>query len=190
LHETELRRHSSKIHDRKIRLSDVEKHACYLQGWIKRHVVQTKRYWIVDIDATPVSYYQEEHHGSTEAIYDAEAELLKLETEEETRIRKDPEIAINEDLETDENNEWLRASGWALWFKHKPIPLLVAATTVPVQGYPSDLYLGKWHGIDCTSPVPVERTLQLVALASQSAMERYVITLRKTPRILRCWTRT
>jgi hypothetical protein len=44
LHETELRRHSSKIHDRKIRPSDVEKHACYLQGWIKRHVVQTKRY--------------------------------------------------------------------------------------------------------------------------------------------------
>lgn len=190
LHETELRRHSSKVHDRKIKPRDVEKHACYLQGWIKRHVVQAKRYWVVDIDVPPVLCCQGEHHGPPEVVHNPEAELLRLETEEETRIRKDPEIAINEDLEADENCEWLRASGWALWFKHKPIPLLVAAATVPVQGCPAALYLGKWHGVDCTSPVPVERTLQLVALASQAVMERCVMTLQKTPRTLRCWARS
>jgi hypothetical protein len=48
-------------------------------------------------------------------VCDVEAELLQLEIGEETRIRKDAEIAIEEDLETDENNDWLRACGWTLW---------------------------------------------------------------------------
>jgi hypothetical protein len=190
LHETELRRHGSKVHDCKIKPRDVEKHACYLQGWIKRHVVQAKRYWVVNMDAISVSCCQGGHPEPPEVVCDAEAELMKLEMEEETRIRKDPDIVIDEDLETDENSDWLCAFGWALWFKHKPIPLLVAAASVPSQGCPSVLYLGKWHGIDCTSPISVERTLQLVALASQFAIDRCVSTLRKTPRTLRCWART
>jgi hypothetical protein len=44
LHETELLRHSSKAHDGKMEPSAVEKHVSYLQGWVKRHVVQAKRY--------------------------------------------------------------------------------------------------------------------------------------------------
>ncbi len=190
LHETELRRHSSKAHNLKIKPSDVEKHVCYLQGWIKRHVVQAKRYWVVDMDAASVSCCEGQHSEPTEIVCGAEAELLKLETEEETRIRKDPEVVIDEDLETDENSDWLRACGWAIWFKHKPIPLLVAAASVPFPGCPRVLYLGKWHGVECTSPISVERTLQLVALVSQAAIDRCVSTLRKTPRTLRCWART
>lgn len=64
--------------------------------------------------ATPASSCQRGPHGPAEVVHSAYAELLKLETEEETRIMKEPEIAINENLEMDENNEWLRACGWAL----------------------------------------------------------------------------
>lgn len=107
LHETELRRHGSKVHDCKIKPRDVEKHACYLQGWIKRHVVQAKRYWVVDMDAISVSCCQGGHPEPPEVVCNAEAELLKLEMEEETRIRKDPDIVIDGDLESDENSDWL-----------------------------------------------------------------------------------
>lgn len=131
-----------------------------------------------------------DHKVVTNTLVNAEAELLKLEMEEETRIRKDPDIVIDEDLETDENSDWLRACNWALWFKHKPIPLFVAAASVPFQGCPGVLYLGKWHGLEFTSPISVERTLQLVAFASQAAIDRCVSTLSKTPRTLRCWART
>lgn len=85
----------------------------------------------MDMDAAPVSCCEGQHHESTEVVCDAEAELLKLEMEEETRIMKDSDTVIEEDLETDENTDWLRACGWAVWFKHKPIPLLVAAASVP-----------------------------------------------------------
>lgn len=72
--------------------------------------------------------------------YDAEAELLALEAEEENKLRQEPEIAIHEDLETDDN-EWLSACNWASWFKQKPIPLLVTETTVPPQAIPALLAL-------------------------------------------------
>lgn len=119
---------------------------------------------------------------------DAYAELIELEAEEDNRIRQDPEIAILEDLETDENSEWLRACGWVSWFKHKLIPLLVMGTTVPAPGCPSARRLGNWHDIECSSPSTVERTLQLLSLASQAVIERCVKTLRHTRRVLGCWT--
>jgi hypothetical protein len=75
-----------------------------------------------------------------------------LKTEEENRLGREPEIAMHEDLKTDEDNEWLRACNWASWFKHKPIPLLVTETTVPSPSCPGNIYLGKWLGIECLSP--------------------------------------
>lgn len=52
------------------------------------------------------------------------------------------------------------------------------------------LRLGSWHGIDCSSPLLVERTLQLLAFASQTVIERCVVTLKQTPRVLRCWAQS
>ena len=72
----------------------------YLQGWIKRRVVQTKRYWVVNMDAVPVACCEDQHHESTKVVCDAEVELSMLEVEEETRIRKDPSTVIGEDLDT------------------------------------------------------------------------------------------
>jgi hypothetical protein len=47
-HEREIRHHSIKVHRHNIRPTEVQKNACYLHGWIKRRVVQSTRYWIVD----------------------------------------------------------------------------------------------------------------------------------------------
>jgi len=57
------------------------------------------------MDAISISYYQGEHPELSEVVYDAEVELIKLEMGEESRIRKDPDIVIDEDLETDENSD-------------------------------------------------------------------------------------
>jgi hypothetical protein len=43
-HEREIRHHSVKVHGHNTKLTEVQKNACYLQGWIKRRVVQTTRY--------------------------------------------------------------------------------------------------------------------------------------------------
>lgn len=90
-----------------------------------------------------------------------------MEKDEEKRIHnlKDREIALHDDLETDENTEWLCASGWARWFQHKPLSLLVTAATMPLPGCAKDLFLGSWHGVKCLSPAKMEKTLQLVAIA-------------------------
>lgn len=41
--------------------------------------------------------------------HNVETELLALEVEEENRLCRESEIAIHQDLETDEDSEWLRA---------------------------------------------------------------------------------
>lgn len=113
-----------------------------------------------------------------------------MEAEEEKRLCREPEIIIHEDLETDEDSEWLRACNRATWFKHKPNPLLVMATSVPAPGCFSTLCLGKWHGIKCCSPATSERVLQLLIIASRAVIDRCVRTLQRTPRTSRCWAQS
>jgi hypothetical protein len=125
-----IRHHSVKVHGHNTRPTEVQKNACYLQGWIKRRVVQSTRYWIVDTSVESSPCCPHNHDQSSSPQQDAEAELLELEAEEEDRLCRDPEIVIHDDLETDEDSEWLRACNWATWFKHKPIPLLITATMV------------------------------------------------------------
>jgi hypothetical protein len=138
----------------------------------------------------PTSCCPDDHDQSDGTQHDAEAELLLLEAEEENRLCRHAEIAIHDDLETDEDSEWLRACNWVAWFKHKPIPLLVTATMVPSPSCPSALYLGKWHGIECSSLVTTERVLHLLVIASRAVVERCVKTLQHTPRTLRCWAQS
>jgi hypothetical protein len=108
-HEREIRHHSIKVHRHNIKPTEVQKNACYLQGWIKRRVVQSTRYWIVDMSVESSPCCPDNHDQSNSPQQDAEAELLELEAEEEDRLCRDPEIVIHDDLETDEDSEWLRA---------------------------------------------------------------------------------
>lgn len=39
-HEREIRNHTIKIHGYKIKPAEVQKNACYLQGWVKRRIAQ------------------------------------------------------------------------------------------------------------------------------------------------------
>lgn len=189
-HEREIRHHSVKVHGHNTKPTEVQKNACYLQGWIKRRVVQSTRYWIVDMSAGSTPCCPENCDQSKDPQQNAETELLQLEAEEENRLCREPEIVIQEDLETDEDSEWIRACNWTTWFKHKPIPLLIAATMVPAPSCPSAFYLGKWHGVECSSPAESERVLQLIVIASRAVIERCVKTLQHTPRTLRCWTQS
>ena len=120
-----------------------------------------------------------------------EAGLAKIEAEEESRIcmTSEHEVTINKDLETDENTEWIQASGWARWFRHKPFPLLVAAATVPLPGCPTPLLLGTWYGVECSSSQNAEKTLGLLVRAAFEVIDRCLGSLQRTPRILCCWVR-
>lgn len=126
---------------------------------------------------------------------DAETEdqkLARIEQEEEYRMCQigEQELAFDHDLEKDENSEWLRSSGWARWFKHKPLPVLIAAAAIPIHNCPSDFILGQWHSITCVSPASVEKTLQVISSRNQRAIERCLETLEHTPRVFRCWLRS
>ena len=92
------------------------------------------------------------------------------------------EVTINEDLETDENTEWIQASGWARWFRHKPFPLRVAAATVPPPGCPTPLHLGTWYGVECSSSQNAEKTLGLLVRAAFEVIDRCLGSLQRTPR--------
>lgn len=49
------------------------------------------------MDAAPISCYKGQHLEPTEVVCDAKAELLRLDTEEETRIQRETVIVIDED---------------------------------------------------------------------------------------------
>ena len=54
----------------------------------------------MNVDAAPDSCYKGQHLEPTEVVCDAKGELLKLDTEEETRIQKETVIVIDEDYIT------------------------------------------------------------------------------------------
>lgn len=115
-----------------------------------------------------------------------------MEADEEARLQKENEqsVAFDEELEQDESSDWLQGCCWPQWFRHKPIPLLLTARSMPVGGCPRDLFLGNWHGMDCISPAASERALQLLVVASHQVLARCQLTLQNTPRVLRCWLRS
>lgn len=123
---------------------------------------------------------------------DGNLNLTQMESEEEERLlRQDQEnLALDEELEHDENTDWLRGSGWPRWFAQKPLHIIVAATTLPSRDCYRELYLGTWYGVECTSTVASERALYLSLQATQQVLERCEETLRQTPRVLRCWLRS
>lgn len=72
---------------------------------------------------------------------------------EEQRFDGEPStVALDAELEHDENTEWLRDCEWPRWFANKPIHLIVASAALPSAGTSEDLSLGLWNGFECVSP--------------------------------------
>ena len=127
-----------------------------------------------------------------EAANAAERTLADMEAEEEARLcaKDERNATVDHELEADENSDWLRGRGWPVWFHQKPLPILLTAATLPAKGCPRDLFLGRWNGLDCVSPVTTENALQLLSVASYQVLSRYQESLTCTPRVLRCWVRS
>jgi hypothetical protein len=82
------------------------------------------------------------------------------EKEEEQRFDGESDIvALDAELEHDENTEWLRGCEWPKWFAYKPIHIIVAAAVLPSARTSEDLVLGLWNGFECVSPAQTERLI-------------------------------
>lgn len=190
-----FRVHIGKVHHRsatQYRKADV---SCFLQRWSIGQGHSASKAWIVDTQREPPSYadvLELDRDPSLDGERSAERTLADMEAAEEARLCDESQSGAptDDELETDENSDWLRGCGWPRWFHQKPIPLLVNAATIPGEGYVCDLFLGRWHGLECVSPAASERALQLLVSASWHVLARCQETLGSTPRILRCWVRS
>ena len=109
------------------------------------------KYW--SVDAT-LPYSGSAAEGSNSALEllgqgsdDPEiAALLKMEAEEEARLVGEIQgsTALTDELEHDENTDWLRGSGWPMWFAQKPLHLIIATSQAP-SSRNEDLNLGSWN---------------------------------------------
>ncbi|KIW09655.1 hypothetical protein PV08_12093 [Exophiala spinifera] len=117
------------------------------------------------------------------------ADLLAAEAEEERRLLEAQEgaPALAQELEHDENTDWLRGGEWPRWFAQRPLALIVAASQQPSPHGDHDLMLGTWCGRDCISSAAEKRTLKRLIQATNLVFSRCAETLQDTPRILRYW---
>jgi hypothetical protein len=98
--------------------------------------------------------------------------------------------ALTQQLEHDENTDWLRVCEWPQWFAHRPLALIVAAASLPASPHDQNRFLGNWLGFDCISPAEDEQTLYRLVTATNLVFARCEETLQDTPRMLRCWLRS
>jgi hypothetical protein len=75
--------------------------------------------------------------------------LLQIEDEEDARLLREEQelICSSNELEHDENTDWLRGCGWPRWFANKPLHLIVATSRVPPASSEA-VHLGTWNGIE------------------------------------------
>ncbi|OAL42614.1 hypothetical protein IQ07DRAFT_465673, partial [Pyrenochaeta sp. DS3sAY3a] len=122
---------------------DQSRYECHLQSWTK----YSPKYWVVaQDDSVGRQEIQEQPHFGSEGEY-----LTRLEDEEEDQ-RFDGDlstVALDVELEHDENTEWLRGCEWPMWFIRKPIHLIVAAAALPSARTSEDLSLGLWNDFEC-----------------------------------------
>ncbi|KAJ9634088.1 hypothetical protein H2199_009119 [Coniosporium tulheliwenetii] len=92
---------------------------------------------------------------------DGYAALMRMEAKEENRLLEEQQesILLDEELEHDENTDWLRGCGWPTWFANRPFHLITAAARVPSLDLMRDLQMGPWNGMACVSPAASERVL-------------------------------
>ena len=192
----ELRRHTVACHDKTSKAADKIALSCYLQRWTHRKGCSSgSRYWKVDPSALPLSNTtsrREKGENKSATDLDEFEELMEMEAREDERLLRQGQenLALDEELEHDENTDWLRGCRWPQWFLHKPLQLIVASTKIPTHDLSRELYLGQWYGRDCSSTVKSERSLLLIIQASDLVLDRCEETLRQTPRQLRCWLRS
>ena len=98
--------------------------------------------------------------------------------------------ALTQELEQDENTEWLRGCEWSKWFANRPLALIVVAAQQPSVTHNQDFVLGTWQGVDHISPVADERVLRYLVTVVNLMLIHYEETLYKTPRVLRCWMKS
>lgn len=112
--------------------------------------------------------------------------LAQMEAEEEKRLLEewDKTIALDEDLEYDENTDWLRGCGWPKWFANRPLHLVAAAAVSPSFDTRKNLRLGIWNGLECISPAASERVFWKLLHATDKVFVRREETLAQTPSIL------
>ena len=170
---------------------------CHLQAWTNR--LTYRRYWTVDSThiavgprtLEPLQPHRDDLptlHRRQESIDD----ILQAEDEEESRLLEEQHNvpAFTQELEQDENTDWLRGCEWPKWFANRPLALIVAATQQPSSCRNEDLVLGSWQGIDCVSPAADERVLRRLVTATNLMFARCEETLHQTPRVLRCWVKS
>jgi hypothetical protein len=95
--------------------------------------------------------------------------LTQIEDEEdEQRFEDKPTVvALDAELEYDENTKWLRGCEWPAWFAYKPIYIIVAAAALLFARTLEDLVLGLWNGFECVSLAQTERVIWKILEASR-----------------------
>lgn len=192
-----LRKHAKKEHkiDAKTLSREKAESSCFLQRWTSCSREASSKYWIVDKELALSQEKLDDNHrlpkSHMQLSDDADA-LMRIEAEEDQRLLNEQinSLALDEELEHDENTDWLRGCAWPLWFAHKPLHLIVTAASLPSSHISEDFSLGLWNGMECVSPAASERILWKIVEASRVVFARCVETLRHTPRVLRCWLRS
>ena len=129
-----------------------------------------------------------DHHDMDDAATTA---LLQMEAEEEARLLREEHefMSLSNELEHDENTDWLRGCGWPRWFAHKPLHLIIATSRAPPSRNQT-FHLGTWNGMNWTSCKATEAKLRRLLEIVSLAMDRCEETLAQTPRAMRCWLRS
>jgi hypothetical protein len=194
-----LQTHAKKEHGINVRklLREKAKSSCFLQRWTSCSREASSKYWIVDKHLASnqealgnIHSLQDSHMQHMQLCGEADA-LMRIEAEEEQRllIEQGNSMALDEELEHDENTDWLRGCPWPIWFAHKPLHLVVTAASLPSSNTSTDFSLGLWNGMECISPTASERILWEILEASRVVFSRCEETLLHILRVLRCWLR-
>jgi hypothetical protein len=117
-------------------LRDQSRYKCYLQSW----TTYSPKHWVITQgNSSSQQAIQEQPYSSSE-----EEHLVRMEEEEEEEEQRfnseSTVVALDVELEHDENTEWLRRCEWPIWFAHKPIHLIVASAALPSARTSEDLY--------------------------------------------------
>lgn len=135
----------------------------------------------------PVAEVQEASSSDTlieDDHEDGEAELRRL------LLIRDRAPALDDEVDYNHDDDWVRACGWPRWFNIKPLVVITSATALPTASPTSDLLLGHWHDISCIRPTKDERCLRRLVLATNLVLERCESTAQDTNRLFRCWLRS
>ena len=117
--------------------------------------------------------------------------LLEMEAEEETRLADEVQgsTSLGDELEHDEDTDWLRGCKWPQWFAHKPLHLIVSTSITPSH-CDEDLHLGSWNCTEWISCSTSEARLRKLVELTGLVLDRCEETLVHTPRVMCCWLRS